>query len=462
MVQQLEPCHIGGRIHTPAKSESLPTIKPNLTPHSANPQSVSILPPDIQSAPSVSLEETVPCWDVQIPKFLGNGSFQFDICGMPFAEEVLKKRKYEGEPEEPRQRPTQSSQNTRPSAQISDVSGLSMLGPNSIIDFSVACASSYYQDSASEALAQTTPRLAFPPDSPNNLIQPHSPATTPCTINGSWHRAPQEKTPQNPSLIRSLRNDSFQQQAIHVPVSLVPELSVSPRTKTVQVLRPLSPNQPQSQQMLSQTSAILRSVPLPAASQQSTASVNTQSMDLNPQTIGTSNPGQATSRFPPSQSNADDLLRKPSLYNIPPWPSPPTSPHLPHFVSDKQAPLFTMGNQTLKDCPLQRQPVGQKIFQQALADTTRIRRPPSIETQAKSHTPTAIIPTTNVKTKGQGSSHPAPCAGQFRTAPFMSKHLPISNATPCTSSSQAQASQSKRKYSPNLYCSQWSLLLFVE
>jgi hypothetical protein len=440
-------------MHTPAKSESLPTITPNLTSHLVNPQSVSILPPDIQSAPSLSVKETVPWWDMQVPKFLGNGSFQFDICGMPFAEEILKKRKYEGEPEEAMQRSTQSSQNTRPSAQVSDVSGLSMPGPNSVNNFSVACAGSYYQDSVSEALAPTTPRLDCLLGSPNNHIRPHSPATTPCTINESWHRVSQEKNPQGPSLVRSLHNGSFQQQAIHVPVSLVPELSVSPRTKTVQVLKPLNPNQLQSQKMLSQTVAIPRSVPLPAAPQQSTQGVNTQSMDLNRQTIGTSNPEQVTDRFPPSQSNANDVLRKPSLYNIPPWPSPPTSPHLPDFVSDKQGPLFNMGNQTLKDLgsPLPSQPVSQKIFQQALPDTSHIRRPPSIKTQAISHNPTAIISMSSIKAKGQEPANPAPCAAQFLTAP--SKHLPISNATPCTSSSHAQTNQSKRKYSPNLYCS---------
>lgn len=139
---------------------------------------------------------------------------------------------------------------------------------------------------------------------------------------------PPQATSMRQSTLLQPYNNNWQR--ILVPASLVPDQSVSPRTKTVEVLK--QPNSDQASLRLS-TQGIR---PMPAPSQYqltrpmgmsifgraSRKPPQVQHQQISPPS---SIPNPATIRHPQPETNPLDILRKPSLYKIPPWPST-TSP----------------------------------------------------------------------------------------------------------------------------------------
>ncbi len=271
----------------------------------------------------------------------------------------------------------------------------------------------------------------------------------------------QQQTLQNPPPEQSFHNDSFQQQTVQVPALLVPELSVSPRTKTVQVVRQVKYNPGQSQPALLQTMAPSRAVPLPTSSQQTTAKINIRPIDLNRQSIGSNILAAAQNGSLPLQSDANDILRKPSLYKIPPWPSPLASPHPPQYMSDTTVPSSTLPNRHLSHPRLQDQTlVPQSTCRPAIADTVHNQQLQSKETQVISYAPGAILSTPSAMVHDQRSLHPVQGAGPSQTTPS-SRQRANTSFSPYPSSGQSQLNQCKRKYSPNLYCRPKSLPIFL-
>jgi hypothetical protein len=406
----------------------------------------------LQSAPSLSFSDGIPWWDLQIPPVHGNGSFQFDVCGMPFAEEILKKRKYEEEPQEARLSPSQRSQDTRASTQTTYPSGYSDRGPSGIVE---EASDGYTARSQTQARPDVSPKPTFLSGSPSNHIRPRHPAPIPSnmdTMNELCRPTFRQQTPDLSFSVPSFHNDWFRQKTIQVPVSLVPELSVSPRTKTVQLFRPLDPNHALSQQTSLRLGATPRTAPLAPSSEQSTASLSTPSVSLNHYSISSDVPSQTRNRSPPQQTNPNDILRKPSLYKIPPWPSPPISPRQPRYVNNVQSSSSDIRNATFPSSPMSTRPlVARNIFQPAIGDIVQSRRGPQKEAKAKSYSPSRVVSASNAKLQEQRCSNPpVPCTGQPQITPATRQHSPNMNAQSYTGSIPLQSAQPTRKYPPNL------------
>jgi hypothetical protein len=182
-----------------------------------------------------------------------------------------------------------------------------------------------------------------------------------------------------PTLLRPRQDSNQNQRIIRVPASLVPDQSVSPRTKMVQILKLPNTNQissPQAVQHAIRTSPSSQYLP--------TINLDTQGQLPRGPYSHVETPHNATSPTvsdlglirvqQQSRSHSSDLLRKPSLYKVPPWPSPTSLP------STVQAP-----SSTLPPYPSNRRGGELGISP----------RPPTNGTQApmidKSHTPISIL-----------------------------------------------------------------------
>lgn len=447
MVQQLESCHLSGRIPDSAKSGSLPAITANfqadLTTH---PEPACIPSPNMALLPAHSslLPDLTSWWSKQIPPIQDNDTLEFDWCGMPFADEILK-RKHEGEPEEPRPSPAERPQYVQSSVQVNP--GFSDPGSSSTVNEGTSdpWSNPSIQDPAEAHIPSATwwPGFLGTPGV-HSFIQPQSayftaPSSNLNAANHLWRRISRQRSSQSPSSPRSFPNQTWQQQTIQVPASHVPEQSVSPRTKTVQVVRSLDPTQPQHQPSPAATS---RSPAVPSSPSRSAMKPNEASLNPNHQgprqrphssslefqQIGSTSdrPTPAVEHFRHVHSNPNDILRKPSLYKIPPWPSPQISLHPPQplitathssssnirngISNNARTPIQSLGAQTASSPPVTngtQTPLGQDM---------QANSPPSVARLSKSR-PTAT--------------------GQAQV----------------TSSSQIQTSQSTRKHSPNLYVS---------
>ena len=450
MVQLLESCHMGGSTHSATKSGSLPTTTQVQKQHVDNLQSISSTSPHIHPTPAIPFLDDRSFWDVQFPHIQGNGSFQFDICGMPFAEEILKKRKHDEEPEEPGSEGdlwlSQCSQNKRLATPTGHVCAHGSNHPSGRHKLSSdACASSTFCISCRESQPQPPLGLAFPSGPPNCFMQPQNLSVSRRDLdmaNQLEGRRSKPDTRQNSSSKECFINDWTQQQPIQVPVSLVPELSVSPRTKTVQVVRRLNPGQAK---MPFQTSAIPRPTPLAQPSEQSAAYCNLPLINLNSFSIGHDALIPTQNRFPPFETTPRDILRKPSLYKIPPWPSPPISPHTPRCVTDRHPKMrdgafqgFSMQTQLLDTTD---------TIQTTTAETIHTRRPPHDD--AKQYTAGKVILASNINTQERISR---PISGTVSSQPSLSERpaSPVLNTPPNSSPERVYNSQPTRKHSPNL------------
>jgi hypothetical protein len=442
MVQQLESHHIRGNMHSSAKSGSLPIIARVPPPHLASYQSMSGVPPDLQSALVIPFTDGLQWWDIQMPHPQRSGSFQFDICGMPFAEEVLKKRKHEEEPENSAfAAPSRLSQcwyNQRVATQSNYLTAPDGKRPGGMSEGSAnGSASSNFESPTSVAQYPTTPGLPVRSSLPTNFIPCENVPTFSRDVHmmkeleGQPHR---QTAWQTSSSTERCQNDWTQPQTTQVPVSLVPELSVSPRTTTIQVFRPLDPSQPRSQNMSSQAAATAGPTPLATLSEPSTVSVNAP---LNRHEIGHSASGPTQNRYP-TLTAPSDVLRKPSLYKIPPWPSP-------QYVSDK---LSDMRNRAPQASPVQAQSSAtRETFRPTTADNTCTQRAQHVETT--SYTANNAAPASSSNCQAE-MSHLVPCTGHPQASPSMGKPSPNMNSHSYTKPRSNQINQSTRMHSPNL------------
>lgn len=455
MVQQLDSCHTDERIHTPAKSGSLPTITQNLQSTLANHQPACISPPSmlVQSASSLSFSDGIPWWDLQVPPVRGNGSFQFDVCGMPFAEEILKKRKYEEDPQVASSCPSQRSQSTWASSQTTHSSGYSDRSLCAIVE---EPSNGYTARSQTQTRSDVSPKPTFLSGSSSNHIRPRHPAPIPTnmnTINEKQRQIFQQKSPDLSFSVPSFHNDFRPRQTIQVPVSFVPELSVSPRTKTVQLFRPLDPDHALSRQSSLHSGATPRTAPLPPSFELSTASHCTPSVNLNHYSISSNVPNQTQNPLPPQQTNPNDILRKPSLYKIPPWPSPSIHHRQPRYMNNVQSSSPNIRSGTFPSSRGSTQPFVARN-QPAIGDMAQSRRGLQMEAQAKSYSPTRVVSPSSAKLQEQQrSNNQDPSKDPLQITPATRQHSLHMNAQSYTRSvplQPIQSIQSTRKYPPNL------------
>lgn len=456
MVQQLESCYMSGNTQSSTKSGSLPTIARTSQPHLPNSQFVASPSPYmlLQSSASLPFEEALPWWNIQNPLMQEIGSFQFDICGMPFAEEVLKKRKHDDGPQDlsPQPGSSQWCQNKRPAVQTCYFSELVRKTPSGLTgESSVASANSSFQKPVRTTETQTTQGLASPLALPDNFIPSQNLSSFSRGegfINPLERQSHQQQPWQIPSSGQQYQNEWAQQQIIQVPVSLVPELSVSPRTKTVQVFRPVNPVQVQLQKMASTTPLPPKTTtPMAPAPEQASTNANTSLMNLSTPGISSNIPRQTRNGVPFLQTIPSDVQRKPSLYKIPPWPSPPISSHVPLYTG---AIHFGSRTEASKRSPNQTQLLPtQSTIPIAGVDSPHIKRPPREETYAKAYVPTKVISVSNNSGDGQ-IPNAVPGTGQSRTTEPIRQVSPATNTTSFSSRITNQTSPSTRKHSPNL------------
>jgi hypothetical protein len=460
-VRQLELCHMSGDIQTSMKGGSLPTLAQIQKPHLPSCQSVSSGLPDVisHSAPSLPFADGTPWWDVQMPLINGNGSFQFDVCGMPFAEEIFKKRKHDEDPQDSRldlgldsgHEFTQSPQNKRLATDTGHIfahAGKTPRGMNGVSLDTIA--NSRLKSSACEAQTRTTLESTIPKTiSSHKLILPQNLPTISrdmCALHQSRELS-QQHTSQKSCSGRQLPFDWRDQQPVQVPVSLVPEISVSPRTKTVQVFRPVSLNQSQFPKTLSQCSEIPRTTALHRMHGQSAANTNPQSTqltNLNSYGVDPSTPVPVSSL----QSTPRDIIRKPSLYKIPPWPSPPVSQHQPQCMGPGK---LHMRKDHSKNSPQQAyEAVSKNAQPSVVAESTKTQQIPLEEIRVKSGATGKIISTSSGKVHAH-ISHPAAATAQPH-AVLLPRHQRLPNMTTSFDPSPhpVQTSQATRKRSPNL------------
>jgi hypothetical protein len=460
MVRQLDFGHMNGDLQASIKSGSLPTFVATPEPHLPGCQPASDVSSDIlqHSAQSLSITDGTPWWSTPLSLAQDNGSFQFDICGMPFAEEILKKRKYYEEPE-----------NVRPESRIGSGLGLAQCLQNELLATNNGHISTHggqprleINDVCLDAIGnpglQCLVREAQPPTTaeltlPLDLTHPIPPQGLPSIPSGKGAKSQSHGQPskqparQNSSSVWQQNYDSSKGQAFQVPVSLVPDISVSPRTKTVQIFRPANPNQDQSQNSSLQSLVMLRTTTLSTPPGQLTASANTQStqsMNLGSYRLGTRIPGLVSL----SQTPPGDILRKPSLYKIPLWPSPPISPHQPQYIKHKQSHL-RLGDS--KKSPIQVQGlVSRNMIPSAVIDTTHLRRTPRDEPQPKSYAKPRVALTSSSEEQ-EKFSRPAAVMGQAHAVQSTYKRPPnTTNNCLLPNPSPAPTNKSTRKHSPNM------------
>lgn len=139
-----------------------------------------------------------------------------------------------------------------------------------------------------------------------------------------------------------------QRLTITVPARLVPDQSVSPKTQTVEISRTSFANQAQAQKMMMLQRGMMANCqppPRQVARNSVPRSHNNQTSaprSLPPQAVFAVGPRKpqpqpsAAPRIP--QASPSDLARRPSLYKVPPWPSPPSQPSHTHRPSSATTP----------------------------------------------------------------------------------------------------------------------------
>lgn len=250
------------------------------------------------------------------------------------------KRKHEGQIEQPRPSPQQRSQTEKPSPQVDDIPAVDGMDFEPLDIFAnpdpiatagnVATPASTMQDFSWNQYSNiNSNRLRCPtPTSPtakSNVIVPSRPAFRPL----------QQASISSVGLTRPYRNLNPQKQTVTIPARLVPEQSVSPRTQAVEIPSlPYAPQVQAQQTMLLQRAINTNSQPGPSSH---TPGPNNP-MNRNKQfQIPRSVPPQALFPVGPPrppqafQTYSSDIQRRPSLYKIPPWPSPssPAAPNQP-------------------------------------------------------------------------------------------------------------------------------------
>ena len=351
MVQRLESCHIkdidGDHRPGSCRSGSLP-IAPQATNtnDNTNPNQQFLFP-----SPSFSLSGlgnassqflpfapfmSVPWWLDPNMQLQDNSIIQDDGIPVQSEDMVAKKRKHDGDPEQPTSHPIQRSQAKQLSPEINNFSGIDRMDMLHLDIFSNPTRDSTLANPPNiSSMATSMHNFSWNPSSNINQgqgLRRYSPPTTvlrrPSVAEQLW---PSHYTSQQNPNLRTNQTSNAQQQTVTIPAALAPDQSVSPRTQTVEVPKLPSSSQPQARQVRSQHAMVPNDLFQPS-SQQPRAMVP---MYLNNQfQIPRSTPPWSGNRPAAQRSQQDptlnrpqqlmasssDIMRKPSLYKVPPWP----------------------------------------------------------------------------------------------------------------------------------------------
>ena len=344
MVQRLESCHIwdieGKPVPSTSRSGSLPlgppTTNPNANPNlqrsPTTPNTSGPSPQFLSFAPFMSIPWwTSPCTELQDAPMMQNELFSIQP-----EHKASQKRKREGKVEQYMPHPIQRSLDEQVSSQgdsFSEMEGLdtestdisntsstktnltNLLSPSSRMQNFCWTLQSNASQNRGQSPISTTPYL--------NLIDSSGPHV----------RVSQQAPSRISRSVQLKQNIRPQQQTITTPARLVPEQSVSPRTHTVEVPGPPFANQIQPRQKtVLQRSMLTSGQSLPSAQSQASTLMN-RNNQFQIQRSVPSQPllteGFQRSEHPSRPQNlqqtySSDIQRKPSLYKVPPWLSPPS------------------------------------------------------------------------------------------------------------------------------------------
>lgn len=374
MVQRLESCHIGGIKDKPtsgiSRSGSLPLVSPVIN---ANPKSRSpIFNSSNSSKPS---SQFLPFAPFMLIPWQENPSIQLQAAPtvqnnwapMQPEDKMSSKRKREGEVQQHMLHPTQRSQIRQSSTRANSLETDGMdRGPMDMLDTNRTATNS------TNAPSPTSKMQSFCWNSRSNINRSHDRFPTPNTRKSSASDVMGPNLGALPQasaqMLGSLRhnhpnqNGGPQNQTVTVPARLVPEQIVSPRTQTVEVPRLSLVSQAQARyMMLLQRDMTLsdQHVPSPRGPSGIIPSVTNNQFQI-PRSVPPQKSSLQCFQRPQQnvllnrprnvQTRPFDILRKPSLYKVPPWPSPPslTSPtQLSSSVSTSSASNTSLGSSRL-------------------------------------------------------------------------------------------------------------------
>lgn len=344
MVQRLESCHIrdidGDHRPGSCRSGSLPialqAINTNPNQQSQFP-SLSFSPSGPDNASSQFLPfapfMSTSWWLDPNMQLQDNSIIQDGWIPMQPEDTVAKKDKHDGDPEQPRSHPIQRSQAKQLSPELSNFSGLNGMDMLPLDIFSNPMDSTFAIPPTIPSTATSLQNFSWNPSSNINRVQDVRRCPPPTSVPRKLSVAEQLRpshysSQQNPNLMRANQTSNAQEQTVTIPAVLAPDQSVSPRTQTVEVPNLPSSSQPQARQVLSQHAMAPSGVFQPSSQQLRTMmpmyltnrfqiprSAPSWSDNRPLAKIPQQNPGLNR----PQQS---DIMRKPSLYKVPPWPSP--------------------------------------------------------------------------------------------------------------------------------------------
>lgn len=280
----------------------------------------------------------VPWWSDQATPLLSSHDAQFNWIPIRRDNDLIRKRKWEEGPVGPRPYSGQSPQSLNTPEDSGLLSKVFDPGALRVVSFAeprlwnALDSQTSVMDSSSFPAAIPSPNVDLNERNDCTVVSPKTSCSQPVNFQRKNGIDKQLWTNQSGSLGRQLsRNNTCQtgrknQQSIQDPASLVPDRSVSPRTKIVQIPKTPDPS--------------LTSIPRDFQITPSTQPFNRYSTTR----IGLSKGGYPTGRLCPyirhsrkkssttiqnatlsrcqqPQQNFTDVVRKPSLYKVPPWPS---------------------------------------------------------------------------------------------------------------------------------------------
>jgi hypothetical protein len=367
MVQQLESLRIGVDKPTIAKTGSLPSLclsNVSLTPQTTlvnlSDASTTLIPTqmEVQDEPFTDFPTTMDWWTDQVPTIQSTNPLQYGWNFYPLNSSELKKRKRSDEDD--------ASTNLE-SSMIDLRTELGALGEKSRanLTYDRKKEGPYFSGSQQGLTNPNSTRCNFTTPANLTIQSPTSCRSSEMAVSAR----PNQSSISPPEPQRTVafpqfeprRQEAQKYHSVQVPVSMVPDQSVSPRTKTVQITRPVLTSMYQSPYPIvttpgqntgieSSSSSVI--LPIPQNSAQSSPSFQTvvaNSTTWSPPILSSSagtaknyslsSPIDATGfsystpvKISPIPTQSD-LLRKPSLYKVPAWTPPlsqsPPAPNSP-------------------------------------------------------------------------------------------------------------------------------------
>lgn len=357
MVDQPAGCHIGEPKTQVAKGGSLPCINPPpIDPVDTPTSSVSAPNADIRPTEEpefTDFPDTMDWWTDMVPTIQNNNPLQIGWTFFPPNEYPDRKRKRTGDDESFLSTPAGLQLQPKPSKELSAPPSVEGINFSNRLDSSAGrrpetqtshdrLIAEHAQSAPSKQAPQVPLLLSHPPqiqEAPHERNatpievagQPGAPKTTPVLpsvqLNLPSLKAAHNKAPDKVTLPRQYPINHFvapkvtppntnTQATIRVPVSSVPDQSVSPRTKSVQIPAPTIQGSYKSPYSTTPGSTTQAGITVAGNTLHSNLS-NVQSLT------------EAQSVLPtPSRTNPGDILRKPSLYKIPAWQPTVAQPSL--------------------------------------------------------------------------------------------------------------------------------------